>query len=188
MDNKIEIAANLLLSNAISIYNVGHEIHIRSPIAPYHLPQPISTFQEYLIVLKSLEACVPSMLYVPSNQVFFCGQLTVCPDSNQATIIVKEYSWTVHQGQLPNLYEYKNAHIFGKAQVLNVHWHPIREYWAMIDIVDMNQPQSGVMKLSIEHDRVLNTFQLVQPGDVISFVGMAARLPSLLRGLLSIDS
>ncbi|PLW13270.1 hypothetical protein PCANC_18935 [Puccinia coronata f. sp. avenae] len=52
----------------------------------------------------------------------------------------------------------------------------------------LEQPQSGVMKLSIEHNRVLNTFQLVQPGDVISFVGMAARLPSLLRGLLSIDS
>ena len=89
MDNMIEIAANLLLSNATSIYNVGHKIHIRTPIAPYNLPQPISTFQEYLIVLKSLEACVPLMLYVPSNQVFLWGQLTVCPNSNQPTITVE---------------------------------------------------------------------------------------------------
>ena len=117
MDNMIEIAANLLLYNAISIYNVGHEIHIRTPIAPYNLPQPISTFHKYLIVLKSLEACFPLMLYVPSNQVFLCGQLTVCPDSNQPTITVEEYAWTVHQGQLPNLYNYKNAHIFGKLQL-----------------------------------------------------------------------
>ncbi|PLW52640.1 hypothetical protein PCANC_06297 [Puccinia coronata f. sp. avenae] len=115
MDNMIEIAANLLLSNAIGIYNVGYEIHIHTPIAPYTLPQPISTFQEYLIVLKSSDSCVPSMLYVPENQVFFCGKLSVCPESNQPTITVKDYSWTVHQGQLPNLYEYEKAHIFGKA-------------------------------------------------------------------------
>jgi hypothetical protein len=98
MDNMIEIAANLLLSNAISIYDVGYKIHIRTPIAPYSLPQPISTFQEYLIVLKSSDSCVPSMLYVPDNQVFFCVKLSVCPESNQLTITVEEYSWTVHQG------------------------------------------------------------------------------------------
>jgi hypothetical protein len=50
----------------------------------------------------------------------------------------------------------------------------------------LEQPQSGVMKLSIEHNCILNTFQLVQPGDLISFIGMAARVPSLIRGLLSI--
>jgi hypothetical protein len=143
MDNMIEIAANLLLSNAISIYNLGYKIRIRTPIALYSLPQPISTFQEYLIVLKSLDSCVPSMLYIPDNQVFFCGKLTVCPVSNQPTITVEEYAWTVHQGQLPNLYKYENDHIFGKAGVVKTHWHPIREYWAMIDIVDMNQVCSG---------------------------------------------
>ena len=50
----------------------------------------------------------------------------------------------------------------------------------------LGQPKSGIMKLSIEHNHFLNTFQLVQPGNVISFIGMAASVPSFIRGLLSI--
>jgi len=137
----IEAAASFLLSNAISIHNVGGQIHIKTPIALFHLQQPLYNYQLYLIVRKCLEASVPSMLTVPSNQVFFCGQMTIYPKSNQPTITVEEDAWIVHQGQSTNLYAYENAHVWGKARVLNTLWHPWKECVAMIDIVELKKNQ-----------------------------------------------
>ena len=137
----IEAAASFLLSNAITLYNVGCEIHIKTPIALFHLPPPLNNYQSYLIVLKSTEASVPSKLTVPSNQVFFCGKMAICPKSDQPTITVEEHSWIVHQGQLPNLHEYEKAHVWGRARVLNVHWQPFQECVSMIDVFGFNKSQ-----------------------------------------------
>ena len=49
----------------------------------------------------------------------------------------------------------------------------------------LGQSQSSIIHVLASHKRVLDIFQQVQPGDSISFIGSAALLPSLVRGLLS---
>lgn len=132
----IEIAANLLLANTRSIQRVGDEIHLGTPIASFNLPPSFTGYQEYHVVLKFHDPDIPAIFDNTLSQIFLCGKLSLCPVSNQPTITVENLNWYIHHGELPDLYQYENAQVFGMARVVQVHWHPIHERVSHLEIVD----------------------------------------------------
>ena len=149
LGNMIQATGKFLLSNAISIDIVGCEIRIQTPIALLHLPQPLHTYQSYLIVIQSSEAAVPSSLRIPSNLVFFTGDLTFCPRTHQPQIAVE--LWKVDKMAQP--YELEHLHVYGVARVVRVHQFPNHQCVTMMGIVgtDTNQVCSPIKIADYAH-------------------------------------
>jgi hypothetical protein len=135
----IEIAANVHLSNKISIHGVGYELHLKTPIASYNLSPPHLTYQQYHIILKSTNDVVPAILHDSFSQIFLFGGLIICPLSNEPTIIVERSKWQVHRGEFADVHHYENAQLFGRACVEKVHRHPFRERITHVEVSEIKK-------------------------------------------------